>query len=122
MKAARIAFEVPNSLVYVRDPTLFDPPEITAQGASWQTSSCVAISCLPDCDGPTTIAIGPSEEVGRDRRLVFDGQLPSPSGVLIVETIVDEELLRVDVPGPTTRLRIWTNGHEGTDSVIIALN
>jgi hypothetical protein len=122
MKAARIAFEVPNSLVYIRDPTLVDLPEITAQGASWHTSSCVAVSCLPDCDGPTTIVIGPSEEVGLDRRLVFDGHLPSPSRALIVETVVAQELLRVDAPGRTTRLRVWTNGHEGTDSVIIGLN
>ena len=122
MKFARVAYEVPNSLLYIRDPALFVPLEIDGQGASWHSASCVAVSCLPDCDGPTTIAIGPSDEVGRDRVLVFDGEILSPSGSLIVETIVETELLRVVVPGESTRVRIWTNGHRDTDNVIIGLD
>jgi hypothetical protein len=122
MSVAATAFEVPNSLLYVRDPALRVLPEIDGLTAEWHTPSCVAISCLPDCDGPTHVAIGPSDEVGRDRSLIFDGNLLTPSRVLIVETVMDEELLRVDVPGPTTHVRVWTNGHRGTDNVVIGLD
>lgn len=122
MTVAATAFEVPNSLLYVRDPTLRVPPEIEELDVVWHTSSCVAISCLPDCDGPTRVAIGPSDEVGRDRSLIFDGELPSPSRILIVETITDDEVLRATTSGETTRVRIWTNGHPGADNVVIGLD
>jgi hypothetical protein len=52
----------------------------------------------------------------------IDGELMSPSRVLIVDTVMDEEMLRVDVPAPTTRVRIWTNGHRAADNVVIGLD
>ncbi len=122
MTVAATAFEVPNSLLYVRDPALRVPPEIEMLATVWRTSSCIAISCLPDCDGPTRVAIGPSDEIGRDRGLIFDGELPTPSRMLIVETITDDEVLRAETLGETTRVRVWTNGHPGADNVAIGLD
>jgi hypothetical protein len=122
MKVAAGAFEVLNSLLWIRDPTLRALPEIDGLGAVWHTPSCVAVSCLPDCDGPTKVVIGPSGEVGRDVSLVFDGELLSPSRALIVNTVMDEELLCVEVSRTTTRVRIWTNGHRAAENVVIGLD
>jgi hypothetical protein len=122
MNVAAGAFEVLNSLLWIRDPTLRALPEIDGLGAVWHTPACVAVSCLPDCDGATKVVIGPSGEVDRDVSLVFDGELLSPSRTLIVDTVMDEELLRVEVPRPTTRVRIWTNGHHAAENVVIGLD
>jgi hypothetical protein len=122
MKTKTLARAVPNSLLYVRDPSLLDRPEVDGLTAAWSTPACVAVSCLPDCDGETTIAIGPANEVGTDRALVFDGRLETPSHTLIVEIVPGVEVLRTHVPQRQTRLRIWTNGHLGTDRVSIGLS
>lgn len=122
MTVAATALEVPNSLLYVRDPALRTLPEIDGLTAEWHTPSCVAISCLPDSDGPTTIAIGPSREVGRDKALVFDHVLDTPSRELIIEIVPGIEVLRVDVPRRMTRVRIRTNGNRDTDNVIFGLD
>lgn len=122
MKVAAGAIDVLNSLLFVRDPALRALPDIDGLGAVWHTPSCVAISCPPDCDGPTQVAIGPSGEVGRDISRVFDGELLSPSRTLIVDTVMDEELLRVEVSRTTTRVRIWTNGHRGAENIVIGLD
>jgi hypothetical protein len=122
MKTATLALRVPNSLLYFRDPDLFDRPAIDGPAAAWSTSSCAAVSCLPDCDGATTIAIGPDMEMGNDRALVVDGVLETPSYSLIVEIVPGVEVMRLDVPRGQTRLRIWTDGHRDTERVTVGLS
>jgi hypothetical protein len=110
-----------NSLLYVRDARKVDLPDIDGKGASWFTSSCVAVSCLPDCDGPTTIAIGAASELEVSGKPLFDKALKTPSRKIIVETVLDEIVLEQAVSGDITRVRIWTNGFRDTDRVIIGL-
>jgi hypothetical protein len=121
MSVASTSVRAPNALLYVRDPTLSAFPEIDGKAAVWRTPSCLVISCLPDSEGPTTIAIGASDEISRDTSLVFDGELPSPSRVIIVETVMEDEVLRQSVVGSATRVRVWTNGHRLADNVVIGL-
>ncbi len=90
----------------------------TDAGAVWSTSSCVAVSCLPDCDGEADIVVGPAEKVRQDGHLVFDSQLETPSGSIVVETVLKERMLQVSVPNVHTRVRIWTSGVRDTDRVI----
>jgi hypothetical protein len=52
---------------------------------------------------------------------LFDGNLSTPSGRVIVETVLGEKVLEHAAPNQTTRIRIWTNGRRDTDKVIIAL-
>ena len=60
-----IAAHVPvlNSLLFVKDSLTKDHPNINGIGSVWSTASCVAVSCLPDCDGPTEIILGDSGEL-----------------------------------------------------------
>jgi len=114
-------FAVQNSLLFVRDPALLDLPFIWDIKPVWSTPSCVAVACRPDCDGETEIIIGPSKDVGPGRPPVFEGSIKSPSRLLIVETAHDQEVLRQNVPNTNARVRIWTDGHLDTGTVIIGL-
>jgi hypothetical protein len=101
---------------------LEDSPKIDGIGAFWSTPSCVAVGCVPDCDGDTEITIGPAEVVGLETAPLFDSVLPTPSGRLIVETVMKETILQVSVQGAETRVRIWTDGHPASEFVVIGLD
>jgi hypothetical protein len=110
-----------NSLLYVRDERMRNIPEIDGNEAVWSTTSCVAVSCLPDCDGETEVTIGSAQEVKKDGTLLFDGPLATPSRILIVETVLGKTILQIGVPSSQTHVRIWTNGLRDTDRVIVGL-
>lgn len=108
-----------NSLLYIKDGESDDFPEIGGQGDMWLTSSCIAVGCLPDSDGDTTVTLGPIEDVRSDEMLAFDGLLETPSRVIAVETVLGERLVEMPVGGKKTRVQIWTNGLRDTDIVIV---
>lgn len=111
-----------NSLLFVRDSKLEDLPDINGLGAFWATRSCIAVSCLPDSDGSTTITIGCGSEVGRPHAPLVDMKIQTPSRTVIVENVVGERILETGVPAEDTRVRVWTNGHRATDIVAIGLD
>lgn len=113
--------KVLNSLLYVKDALKTDLPAIDGIGAYWIAPSCVAVSCLPDCDGPTMIIIGAASEVQASGELLFDGLLETPSHKIVVETVLGKAVLEQSVPHNETRVRIWTNGFRDTDRVAIGL-
>ena len=116
-----VRLPVLNSLIFLRDEQTRNIPEINGIGAVWSTTSCVAVGCLPDCDGETEVIIGPADEVAKDGTLLFDRSLATPSGSVVVETVLSETILQIGVPTSQTRVRIWTNGLRDTDKVIIGL-
>lgn len=111
-----------NSLLYIKDSRKTDLPAIDGNGAYWYVPSCVAVSCLPDCDGSTTITIGAASEMRVNEKLLFDNQVETPSHRIIVETVLGKTILEQNVPNEMTRVRIWTNGFRDTDKVTIGLD
>ncbi len=122
MKATSIDIAVLNSLLFIRDPDLKDIPEMDSQSAVWSTSSCIAVSCLPDSDGETKVTIGPGEQVGLDGEPLFDGWIDTPSKTLIIETVLAEPVLQTYVASDRTRIRIWTDGHPDTEFVVVGVS
>ena len=114
--------KVLNSLLYIRDARTKDRPKVDGNGAVWLTPSCLAISCMPDCDGTTEIIVGSVSEVKKlNGMLLFEGHLETPSRRVIVETVLGEQILERDVSDTTTPMRITTNGRRDTDKVIVCL-
>jgi hypothetical protein len=116
-----VRLPVLNSLIFLRDERTRNIPEIDGNGAAWSTPACVAVSCLPDCDGETEVTIGTVQEVTKDGALLFDGLLETPSRSMVVETVLRKTILQIGVRTSQTRVRIWTNGLQDTDEVIIGL-
>jgi hypothetical protein len=111
-----------NSLLFIKDAHGRDLPIIDRNGPIWSTRSCVAVGCMPDCDGPTEVIIGDTAALQiSSGKLVFDACLDTPTRKLVVETVLGEKILEQNVPGPTTHVRIWTDGSLDTDRVIIGL-
>lgn len=111
-----------NSLLFIKDARAKDLPMIDGQGSFWSTASCVAVSCMPDCDGPTEVVIGTPSELQDDAvKLLFDARLETPSRSITVETVLAEKILEKNALGTTTRVRIWTDGFRDTNRVVIDL-
>lgn len=118
---ASVRVPVLNSLLYIKDPTVDDFPEIDSRSPLWSTPACVAVCCLPDCDGETEVTLGPAREVALARAPVFDGGIETPSRRVVVKTVLDETILQMAVATLDSRIRIWTNGLLATDTVIIGV-
>ena len=111
-----------NSLLFIRDPTLDATPEIDEPSGVWSIPTCIAVGCLPDCEGTTEVTIGAGREFDGKGSLVFDGRLDTPSRIVLVETVLWQTVLEKPVAGVGTRVRIWTNGLQATDKVMIGLD
>ena len=121
MTSMSVRVRVLNSLLFIRDPTTKDLPEIDGESSVWWTPTCVAVSCLPDCDGETEVSFGAAQDVVPTLKLLFDGNLLTPSRRIIVETVLGQVILEMRVPSHDSRIRIWTNGQQGTDVVAIGV-
>lgn len=121
MTVLSVEWPVLNSLVFVHDASNEDIPEIDGIGGLWTTPTCVAVGCLPDCDGDTKIVLGPAKEAGTHKHLLFDGTVETPTRKLRVDTVLAETLLETDVLDTKTHLKIWTNGHRASDIAIIGI-
>jgi hypothetical protein len=111
-----------NSLLFIQDPTLDATPEIDGLLNVWSIPTCIAVGCLPDCEGTTEVTIGAGRELEGKGSLLFDGRLDTPSRTVIVETVLRQKILEKIVPGAATRVRIWTNGGRAPDKVMIGLD
>jgi hypothetical protein len=111
-----------NSLLFIKDARTKDLPKIDGHGSFWTTPSCVAVSCMPDCDGSTEVTIGdPLDLQSKAGKLLFDAPLKTPSKSVTVETVLAEKIFEQNVLSTTTRVRIWTDGFRDTDKVFIGL-
>lgn len=111
-----------NSILFIKDSRTKDLTKIDGHGSFWTTPSCIAVSCMPDCDGSTEVAFGNlSEFQSKAGKLLFDALLETPSRRITVETVLAEKILEKNVLNATTRVRIWTDGFRDTEKVLISL-
>jgi hypothetical protein len=114
----------PNSIVTIEDANGGRAPELSAVVPSARiisTESSIVVFCLMEQDGDTTITIGPVHEVDPGERPAFDGILETPSWTVVVLTVELETLLRADVSGFQTHVKIWTNRVVEPDEIVIGL-
>ena len=114
-------YSPPNSIIAISDPVggdIPDPPESSRIAA---TSSFLVVGCLSFMDGETEFTLGNGKEINPGEAPAFDGILETPSYAIQVATVLDEVLLRADVPTDHTRVRVWTNHPKWPNRVIIGL-
>jgi hypothetical protein len=121
MEPDSISVEVPNAILFVRDPSFWDFPEPEREGAVWANSRGISVGCRPDCDGPTDITIGAASAVGRTDHLQYDGELETPTRQVPVAIVPGDTILEQNVPNTKTRVRVWTDGRPDAVTVTIGL-
>ena len=116
-----ISVEVPNGILFIRDPAFWDFPEPQREGAVWANSRGICMSCMHEQEGPTDVTVGAASAIKGTEHLKYDGQLETPSRRVLVAIVPGETILEQKVLNTKTRVRVWTDGHPATATVIIAL-
>lgn len=117
MDEVRRSVPVLNSLVFILDAKETTIPDISGIGAYWKTNKCVAISCLPDCEGDTEIVLTTRSVPPGSLKLLVDVRLETPSKRLAVELVPHRRIAELDVPSTSVTLEIWTDGYRDTETI-----
>lgn len=117
--AARIA--PPHSLILVCDAVSGRIPDSMNQSLISATDSCVAIGCRAEDDGETEIQLGVVADVDPGEQPVFEGRIRTPSGKLVVRTVLGVSILETNASGAETWIRVWVNDLVEPDRVAIGV-
>lgn len=111
----------PNSVILVMDGAGGNPPESMKGSAITYTPTCIAIGCLSEVDGETTITLGAVEELAIPSQPLFEGTLRTPSRRVSVRSVLWDAILETNVPADVTKVTVWTNDASEPDEVRIGL-
>ena len=111
-----------NSILFIEDVNRGILPEPVWGAKILSTPSCISFACFPEQDGPTEITIGPSNEIGPGPLLMFDGDLETPSRVVIISGVDIERVLSVDVANQKTKVKIWYSHPKWPDKITISVD
>ena len=107
---------------FISDPSSDNSP---IQGESLKPLSdgqCISVPCRYAEEGETDLTICIDEEVDTQARPQFDDFIPTPSGEVLFADANLAALAIVPVQEMRTRVRIWTDGSQLPDRIIVALN
>jgi hypothetical protein len=99
----------PNGVVFVRDSRGGVAPEPVRGAQVLSTPSCIALACMIDGEGETSILIGNGLALDPGGRPLFDGMIETPSCTVAISTVERSSVAEAKVTGIHTRIRVWTN-------------
>ena len=109
----------PHSVILVMDPSARDLPKSMNGSLVSATPSAISIGTLAEVDGETEIRLGSDEEVDPMTAPFFVGELNTPTGVVSIRTVLDRELLSLDVGRERVTLRVWVN--DSTEPTVVCI-
>jgi hypothetical protein len=112
----------PNSLILLVDSEGGEIPQSMGRALIASTASCIAVGCRAETDGETEFTMGRASEVGPGSAPAFVGRLSTPSHVVVLRSILGDVILRSDVAGVETLVRVWVNDHAEPDLVIVGID
>ena len=78
--------------------------------------------CYPEQDGETEVRLGRGDQSQPDQTLKFDRVLKTPGGVIAVETVEGDSVMRLQTGATEVRVRIWTNAKQWPTKVSIGID
>lgn len=117
-----IMLPVPHGLLFVRDASSSDVPDLDRNRTVWSTSTCVALMCQHEQEGTTKIVLGARAECERNEKPIIDRWIEIPSGEIAVQIVPGKRILSMMPGGKRARVAVWTNHHRGPDSIAIGVD
>jgi hypothetical protein len=110
----------PNSMFFFQDAGGGKYPEIDQRLLRiWSTESCIITATLAFMDGETELIV--STEDAPPGAPAFEAMLKTPSKILEVSTSENETLMRCNVAGNSTRVRVWSDHPSEPEHLFVAL-
>jgi hypothetical protein len=85
------------------------------------TSSCIAIGCKAEVDGPTRFVLAYADEFTSAEEPAFVGQLEAPDGVVALETVYGDRIAEQRLASFAAEISVWTNDCSEPDEVTIVI-
>lgn len=112
----------PHSVVLVEDETGGTIPASMGGEIVAQTESCIAIGCRSASDGHTEVRLGRAAEVAPGWQPAFEGELLTPSKLVIVRSVLGERYLEITTSRGRAFVRIWVNDPSEPDELRIGVD
>jgi len=112
----------PHSLILVVGSSKVAIPQSFDGALIAATSSCIAIGCKAEDDGPSRIALEAAGLSSIDSEPAFVTRLDTPGGVVSLETVLGERIVDHPAHIPTSKIIIWVNDDSEPDEILIAVD
>jgi hypothetical protein len=114
----------PHLQFFISDQNGGEPPlQGSERLAVISSGTCISVPCAYWGEAETNLVVGPgSELMTRGRTQAFDGVIPTPSGTILFSDSETTTLLEYPATGITTRVRVWTDGLELPEVVLVAID
>ena len=122
MKTNSVTLPVPNGLLFIQDPSIWDPPEPVDDSGIWASPAGITFGCMHRDDGDTDVAMGKMQTIEQASHLVFDGQVDTPKLRIVVQIVPGTIILEQFVTKTKTRVKIWTDGSPRPGKVIVGVD
>lgn len=122
MKPRSVSIPVPNAILFIQDPSIWDLPEPVDNAGIWATSSGITLSCLHEQEGNTNITMGSMSEISPTHHLIFDGYLDSPDHRIVLQIVPGEIIFEQKVQGSRAHVKIWTDGSRWPGKVVVGVD
>ncbi len=80
---------------------------------------CITVPCAYWDETETELTVGAAHEIDQPSAPLFDEMLPTPSQSVLFTDVACAELLAYPTSTETTRIRIWTDGLQLSEHVIV---
>src|SRR4051812_3608583 len=97
----------PNSLILVVGSNQPEIPRSFGNSVIASTSSCVAVGCRSESDGPTRFLLGADGDVKLREAPAFTGILQTPDHVVALETVEGTRIAQYAVHSNAPVIRVW---------------
>ena len=122
MAVLKLSIAPMNSLLFLSDPDGGEAPNPVWGAQIQSTASCISFGCFFNEDGPTEISLGKRHEVDPGTVPAFEGDLETPHRAVIVSTVDRKTVMKMDVPGTRTHVRIWLSHPRWPEKIWIGLD
>ena len=110
-----------NSLLFLSDLDGGEPPTPIWGAQILSTPSCISFGCYPEQDGPTEISLGTRGEVDPGTLPAFEGDLKTPHRAVVITTVDDKAVMKMNVPSERTHVCIWLSHPRWPEKIAIGL-
>lgn len=111
-----------NALFFVSDMSVPESPMPSVERIEVITNGkCILVPCQYEGDGDTDLTLGDYAEVPKEGVHVFEGSIPTASGLLVCFDVGLNELLSLRVETLQARINIWTDGLELPARIVIGV-
>ena len=111
----------PHSLITISDSQGGEVPDSVSKNLITSTRTCISVGTKAEIDGETEIIIGNFDEINLDSDPSFYGEIATPSRVISVFTVFEDQVLFLETKTKHASVQIWVNDQNEPTKIVIGI-